>query len=97
MYPNYNFFPQRRAQRKAERQTKRKAATAKAVAEALEAAKDEAIAAENADLAEEVGGDRSFDSLSSFSDDITTKVGSVGSDVTSGATVSHLACSFRLC
>jgi len=44
---------QRRAQRKAERQAKRKAATAKAVAEALEAAKDEAIAAENADLAEE--------------------------------------------
>ena len=52
---------------------------------------DKDILAENADLVEAVGQDKSFDSLSSFTDDIGDKVGSVGSDVSSGATVSQLA------
>ena len=52
---------------------------------------DKDILAENADLVEAVGQDKSFDSLSSFTDDIGEKVGSVGSEVSSGATVSPLA------
>ena len=52
---------------------------------------DKDILAENADLVEAVGQDKSFDSLSSFTDDIGEKVGSVGSEVSSGATVSQLA------
>ena len=52
---------------------------------------DKDILEENADLVEAVGQDKSFDSLSSFTDDIGDKVGSVGSDVSSGATVSQLA------
>jgi hypothetical protein len=47
---------------------------------------DKDILAENADLVEAVGQDKSFDSLSSFTDDIGEKVGSVGSEVSSGAT-----------
>ena len=47
------------------------------------------ILAENADLVEAVGQDKSFDSISSFSADIGEKVGSVGSEVSSGATVSQ--------
>ena len=49
---------------------------------------DKDILAENADLVEAVGQDKSFDSISSFSADIGEKVGSVGSEVSSGATVS---------
>ena len=52
---------------------------------------DKDILAENADLVEAVGQDKSFDSLSSFTDDIGEKVGSVGSEVSSGATVSQPA------
>ena len=52
---------------------------------------DKDILAENADLVEAVGQDKSFDSLSSFTDDIGEKVGSVGSEVSSGATVSQHA------
>ena len=51
-------------------------------------AADKDILAENADLVEAVGQDKSFDSISSFSADIGEKVGSVGSEVSSGATVS---------
>ena len=47
------------------------------------------VLAENADLVEAVGQDKSFDSISSFSADIGEKVGSVGSEVSSGATVSQ--------
>ena len=50
---------------------------------------DKDILAENADLVEAVGQDKSFDSISSFSADIGEKVGSVGSEVSSGATVSQ--------
>ena len=52
---------------------------------------DKDILAENADLVEAVGQDKSFDSISSFTDDIGEKVGSVGSEVSSGATVSQHA------
>ena len=50
---------------------------------------DKDVLAENADLVEAVGQDKSFDSISSFTDDIGEKVGSVGSEVSSGATVSQ--------
>merc|ERR1719350_588011 len=86
----------RRAQRRAERQAKRRAALAAAEAALEESEKvtkdekkkkeDKDILAENADLVEAVGQDKSFDSLSSFTDDIGEKVGSVGSEVSSGAT-----------
>jgi hypothetical protein len=74
--------PQRRAARRAERQANRRAAAAKAEAEATDGLE------ENADLVDAVGQDKSFDSLSSFTDDVSTKVGSVGSEVSSGVTVS---------
>ena len=98
---NQTSHSQRRAQRRAERQAKRRAALAAAEAALEESEKgvkdkkkkedDKDILAENADLVEAVGQDKSFDSLSSFTDDIGDKVGSVGSEVSSGATVSQLA------
>merc|ERR1719350_1896941 len=90
---------QRRAERQAKRRAALAAAEA-ALEESEKDAKDEEkkkkkdekneadkdILAENADLVEAVGQDKSFDSISSFSADIGEKVGSVGSEVSSGAT-----------
>ena len=43
---------------------------------------------DNSDLKDVVGQDKSFDSLASFTGDVTDKVGSVGNSVSSGVTVS---------
>ena len=58
-------------------------------AEATIEKEDSDLAEENADLVDAVGQDKSFDSLASFTDDVTTKVGSVKDGVSSGVTVSH--------
>ena len=45
---------------------------------------------DNSDLDDIAGQDKSFDSIGSFTGDVTDKVGSVGNSVTSGVTVSLL-------
>ena len=75
---------EKRSQRKKVRQEKRKKEQTK---------KDlYEVFVDNSDLVDTAGQDKSFDSISSFTGDVTDKVGNVGNSVTSGVTVSLLNC-----
>ena len=72
---------EKRIQRKKERKEKRKKEQNKQNTE-------DDLVIDNSDLDDVVGQDKSFDSIASFTGDVTNKVGSVGNSVTSGVTVS---------
>ena len=48
---------------------------------------------DNSDLEGVSGQDKSFDSIASFTGDVTNKVGNVGDSVKTGVSVSSLCCS----
>ena len=75
---------EKRIQRKKERKEKRKKEHNKQNSE-------DDLVIDNSDLDDVVGQDKSFDSIASFTGDVTNKVGSVGNSVTSGVTVSRFS------